>query len=562
MNVATAPFAFTSTATRHALDVVTFGGTSERYNARDKYRNQYTGAERAGAGFGAAAGTAIPGLALAKWLKDGRQVPQALENAPRWGKAGAAIVAGGAGVAMMGVGASKLAQIVSDDGNLGAVGTSAGIVGGTALGSFAGAKLGSGWKAKAFGGLAGMVAGGVAAGMGARHITIGESKIGQPHDQAPNVDANAAERGASFAQGAWNHFVEFGPISQGEGNAQAWGMRDTFHDKYSNSERNGALNGDLFGAAAMSAGAAGMAAAGFGVASKQIVLKDGRVLSPVASAADRAGRITSVGAVNAAARRTLEMIPGRGAGRIAGIAMATGAIGTAFVAQREANAWSDEHHHTGGGLAALGVIGATSGLALGLARSEAFKAAPKWNRVGGAMVAASGIIGVLSAARIGVAAFHNDAKDAEKIAPADRTTRNVMGGGLGVLGAGAALAASSKAIPKGGIDLAIPLLIKTLNVHVPRPLGVGLATAGAGALGYMVGTGVSPTLPSLPTVGIAAGAGAAVAGVGALGLRGLTKSPKVMGLAVAGGAVAGAMTSAVWKRDEPRAAEPVAVSPH
>src|SRR5690606_14160159 len=102
-------------------------------------------------------------------------------------------------------------------------------------------------------------------------------------------------------------------------------------------------------------------------------------------------------------------------------------------------------------------------------------------------------VGVASAAWHGLRAFHNDAKDAERVSPADPTTKAVMGATLGTLAGGAGLAASLRHVPKGGIDVAIPYIGKSL--HVPRLAAIGVLTAGAGALGAMAGAGVAPTLP-------------------------------------------------------------------
>ncbi len=240
-----------------------------------------------------------------------------------------------------------------------------------------------------------MVAGGVLGNLAGDLVPIGTSKIGVEHPQAPNVDSSAGERSRSFGAGLWNHFTEFGPISQGQGNAQVWGMRETFHDKYSNAERGGALNGDLLAAGAMGAAAVGVTSALLGSPSKQVRLASGQVLSPVASAADRAARVTQVGVVNAAARRGFQLLDRFPGVTGAGIALATGAVATGYIAQREANAWKDEHQGRGGGMAALATVGATVGLGALLSRAPAFGGLSLATKVGGSTLAASSIIGVV-----------------------------------------------------------------------------------------------------------------------------------------------------------------------
>ncbi|MCB0880171.1 MAG: hypothetical protein KDC46_14455 [Thermoleophilia bacterium] len=534
------PWTIASTATRHMLDAnVSFGMASDRYNARDKYRRTYNSDQRLGAGVGAALGMALPVTAGLAWMQRGAKIPGISGQADAMANGLARVAPRGVSPAMMqnigrgvgiaalglaaGVGAKKTWEVSQDDGNLGAVGTAAGLVGGGIAGYTVGAKFAGKYAPLVTGAAA--IAGGIAGHFGGKAISIGEGHIGEEHVQAAQVDENAGDRVGSFARGAFNHFTEVGPATQGISFGYQWGMRDTVQKKYSNAERAGAMHGDLLAAGILGGGALAVGAGLMGLSQRAA-----QGTSNVLAGAEVAGKVLDRGL----ATGMINKLSSTG-GTVAAAGAAAGIIGLATLKGFQSDA---DNYGTGAATAiAAGTIAATAGTAALVAKSGALSgmaAAPK--AANSALVAAA-LIGVLSAARLPLQQFMNDAKDAaatrDKIdVPVAATAAGVgaIGGGLG------AFKGLSKFVPEGGVQIG--------KFHIPKAALVGVGTAvGAAGLGG-VGFGLSSTMPDIKKVGISV-AGGAVAGaaLGAFG-RGIGVVPGLVG-----GAALGLSASALLKDD-------------
>jgi hypothetical protein len=538
-----APFTVASTATRHMLDAnVTFGMSSDRYNARDKYRRTYTDAQRVGAGVGTALGVALPVAAGVAWMQRGLKIPgvsgQAaavtggLEQAAVRGMSPALMQNIGrvAGIAALGVatavGVKKTIEITKDDGNLGAAGTAAGVLGGAIGGAAIGKRFGG--KIAAVSAGLGALAGGVAGHYGGKAIKIGESQIGKEFAQEAQVDTNAGDRVGSFARGAFNHFNEVGPATQGISFGYQWGMRDTVQKKYSNSERAGAMHGDLLAAGILGGGAAAVAA---GLMGRTAHAAQG--VSGLKAGADIAGGVLARGAIT-------NQIQRMGTGGAVGMGAAAAAIAgvTGWKAFQ-----SDKETFGGGAAAAIGVgtLAATAGTAALISKSSAFSTmAPGAKAASSALVAAA-LIGVLSSARLPLQQFMNDAKDAhaanKDIDPIVKFGATGVGAAAGGFGAFKGL---SKMVPDSGLQLG--------RFHIPKGVVVAAGTALGGAAVGGIGLGLSATMPDAKTVGLSiaggAAAGAALGGVA----RGLGVVPGIIG-----GAALGLSASSLLKKDAPAA---------
>ncbi len=538
-----APFTFASTATRHMLDAnVTFGMSSDRYNARDKYRRTYSDTQRAGAGVGTALGVALPVAAGVAWMQRGLKVPgvsgqaaavsSGLEQAAVRGLSPAVMQNVGrvAGIAALGVatavGVKKTIEITKDDGNLGAAGTAVGVLGGAIGGAALGQRFGG--KIAAVSGGLGALAGGIAGHFGGKAIKIGESQIGKEHVQEAQVDTNAGDRVGSFARGAFNHFNEVGPATQGISFGYQWGMRDTVQKKYSNAERAGGMHGDLLAAGILGGGALAVATGLMGQTSHAA-----QGVSGLRAGADIAGGVLSRGAITSQIQRM-------GNGGAIGMGAAAAAIAgvTGWKAYQ-----SDKETFGGGAAAAIGVgtLAATAGTAALVSRSSAFSTmAPGAKAASSALVAAA-LIGVLSSARLPLQQFMNDAKDAhaanKDIDPIVKFGATGVGTAAGGFGAFKGL---TKMVPDSGLQLG--------RFHIPKGVVVAAGTALGGAAVGGIGLGLSATMPDAKTVGLSV-AGGAVAGAGlGFAARGLGVVPGIIG-----GAALGLTASSLLKQDAPAA---------
>ncbi|MCW2928316.1 MAG: hypothetical protein JWM86_2284 [Thermoleophilia bacterium] len=539
------PFTVVTTATRHMLDAnVTFGMSSDRYNARDKYRRAYTDEQRLGAGVGTALGVAIPVAAGVAWMQRGLKVPgiSAQAEAVAGGLAKANLrglsapvmqnVGRVAGIAALGlaagVGVKKTYDITKDDGHLGAVGTATGVIAGTAAGVAIGKRFGG--KLAAVSGGLGAIAGGVAGHFGGKAISIGESQVGKEHVQAAQVDDNAAERAGSFARGAFNHFNEVGPSTQGISFGYSWGMRETVQNKYSNAERAGAMHGDLLAAGILGGGALAVAA-GLAGASRHAAAGT----SGLKAGADIAGNVLARGPVTGA----IQKLGDKGA-------LGVGAAAAAIAGVTTWKAFQGDSEAYGKGAAtaiAAGTLAATAGTAALVSRSGAMKGMAAAPKVAGSALVAAALIGVLSSARLPLQQFMNDAKDAHKANGAINVPVAATAAGVGALGGGlGAFKGLSKLVPDSGLQLG--------KFHIPKAAVVIGGTALGGAALGGVGFGLSATMPDIKTVGLSV-AGGAVAGAAAGGFaRGIGVVPGIVG-----GAALGLTASALLRKDAPAATE-------
>ncbi len=518
-----------STATRHMMDVdLAFGRPSTRFNARNAYRNSYSGSDRYAAGVGVAIGTAVPALGLVSWAQRGFRLPG--QSAAAAGDVAASAVrypglakAAGAGVlaGMAVAGGLKVKQLVQDDGHLGSVGSVAGVVGGFGAMTLA-SKIRVIGEAHVAGvpiapvlGLGAAIAGGIGGYYAGKQIHVGDSKIGVKIDSPSPVHSSLPGSIQDFSRGAFNHFSEVGPTSQGVSFANRWGLRDAFENHYSRSERAGGMAGDLGAAIILGGGALaatkkvmnlakGSQAIGGGAIEK---LGSGLMLSN--SVIDAAAQVKYLDAARQAVSKPA----------LAGGLLALGAVGAGLTyinyrdAARNGNA-SFGAAYAAGTVVAGGAAGV--GMAKFLAR-EGVAAGPR--AMAGAATAAV-LISAMSAARMPVQQFINDARSVRKVDGAGSTASNIAFGVTGgAIGATAGLRiASHFAEGVSGSKKALILGAGAL---------VGLAAGGA------AGVSMAPLAPGLGAAGIGAGLGAGIGALAGAKLAGVGVVPA----AVAGGAM-------------------------
>lgn len=543
------PFTLASTATRHLLDAnVTFGQSSERYNARDQYRRSYTDGQRVAAGVGTGLAVAVPLSAGALWAQRGMKIPglsahsdavvTGLSKAKLGGLSPAAIqnIGRAAGVVALGgatyVGVRKTMEMTDDDGHFGAVGGASGILLGTAAGVAVGMKLGG--KVGAMTGLAGAVAGGTAGYMGGSRVKVGEREVGTEHVQAPQVDASVGDRVGSFAGGAFNHFNETGPATQGISMGYRWGLRDAVTTKYSNAERAGAMHGDLLAAGIMGGGALAVGGGLLGMSRYA-----GAGVSNVRAGAHIAGEVLARGPVTAAVQKL-------GSAGTMGVGMAALGISGVLAAKE----WDRAMDASGGdrGRAAAyagGMLAASAGTAALVSRSGALQGLAAAPRAAASALGGVMLVAALSTARMPLQQFMDDARASTAVnGGIDWSKAGPVGAVAGGGAAYGALRGLSALVPAGGVQIG--------RFHLPKAAVVAAGTAVSAAAGGGVGVGLSSTMPDLKTIGMAAAGGAAVgAGVGRF----------ARGMGAPAGAIAGAAlgisSSALWRHDEPAAPAPV-----
>lgn len=501
------PITIATTATRHMLDAnVAFGMASDRYNARDQYRRTYSDDQRTGAGIGTGLAVALPIAAGVGWAQRGFRVPGAAAGISQ--HAGRAIGVAALGLAA-GVGVKKSIEIAKDDGHLGAAGAAAGIIGGAVGGAAIGRRFGG--KIAAMSTTVGAIAGGIAGHVGGTQVRIGEGNIGTPNVQGPQVDDGAGDRVRSFARGAFNHFSEVGPSTQGISLGYSWNMRDTVKKHYSNAERAGGMHGDLLAAGILGGGAL---AVGAGLVGMSHHASQG--ISGLRAGADIAGNVLARGPLTGA----MQKLTSKGA-------LGVGAAAAGISALTTWKAFDADRDSMGTGTAAAiaaGTLAATAGTAALISRSSAFSSMSGGVKAANSTLVAAALIGVLSSARLPLQQFVNDASDAHDARGKVDTPVMATATGVSALGGGyGAFKGLSKLVPDGGLQIG--------KFRLPKAAVVGLGTAvGAGAMGA-VGWGLSATMPDMKTVGLSV-AGGAAAGA-ALGLAG-------RGLSVRAGAIGGA----------------------
>ncbi len=435
-----------------------------------------------------------------------------------------------AGVAALGVatavGLKKTIEITKDDGHLAAAGAAAGVIGGAIGGAAVGKRFGG--KIAAVSAGLGALAGGVAGHFGGKAIKVGESQIGKEHVQAPQVDEHVGDRVGSFARGAFNHFNEVGPATQGISFGYQWGMRETVQQKYSNAERAGGMHGDLAAAAILGGGAAAVA---MGLMGRSAHAAQGA--SGLKAGADIAGSVLAKGALTGQIQRM---------GNAGAIGM--GAAAAAVAGVTGWNAFQSDKETFGGGAAAaigVGTLAATAGTAALISRSSAFSTMAPGTRAASSALVAAALIGVVSAARLPLQQFMNDAKDAhaanKDIDPIVKYGATGIGAATGGFGAFKAL---SKMVPDSGLQLG--------KFHIPKGAVVAAGTALGGAALGGVGLGLSATMPDAKTVGLSIAGGAALGAGAGIAARGLGVVPGIIG-----GAALGLTASSLLKDDKPAA---------
>lgn len=517
------PFTVLSTATRHAMDInLTFGSASSRYDAREKYRTSYSAPQRLGAGLGVAFGTAIPAMALGGWvLKKGLRTPLAPGGLVASGSAKAVGLAALGGATA--VGAIKMKQLVEDDGHFGSVGAAGGIVAGTLGGLAAGTRFAGKYAPLVSG--AGAIIGGIAGYQGGKLVKYGKGHLdpgGTPAPATPRKDDGAADRAKSFAWGAFNHFNEVGPTTQGVSFGSAWGMRKSYKETSTNAERSGAMAGDLLAAGILGGGA--------------LAISGKLMRGNVAGAADAAGAVLAKGNLVG----NLTKLNGFGS---AGAGAAALGIAGFMVAKERSRSADNGDSAMSTNLKTAGLVAATAGTAALVSRTAGFKGLAATPKLAASALTAAALIGVLSSARLPVQQFLNDAQDAHDLAKVDSKTvygATALGGGLAGFGA---FKLADKMIPAGGVQIG--------KFHIPRGVLVGAGAAVGLAAGGGVGWGLSATMPDVKKVGIAAVGGAA-AGAAFGGWA------KGVGLpaGIVGGALLGMAGSAILGKDEAAAKAP------
>ncbi len=537
------PWTIGSTAVRHMVDssLVGFGIPSSRYNARDQYRRTYNDDQRLGAGMGPALGVALTAGAGATWFKSGLRLPQQATNFPA--------VARAVGVAALGAAAAvavkKSMEISEDDGNFAAVGTTAGVLGGAAAGIAIGSKFAGKYAPLVTAGSA--IAGGIAGHFAGAAIKNGDGHIGEEFKQDAQVDRNFGDRLKSFARGAFDHFVEVGPITQGISLGYRWNMHDTVQHKYSNNEYAGAMHGDLGAAAILGGGALAVGAGLMGVSSLAAKGK-GPIIAGSALAHDvlKQGPLTA-GAASLAnlPQQVLERLTSSNQSLVKTAGVAAAGLGiTALATWKGYQADKDKLGAAPAAAIAAGTLAATAGTAFAVSRTAAFRAMDAAPQAANSMLVAAALIGVVSAARLPVQQFISDAKDAR--AHRGSTDHAVSGTVASVSGLAAGFGAfkalsNSKLIPDGGIQLG--------KFHIPKVAIVAAGTAAGAAAAGAAGYGLSATMPDLATVGMSTAGGAALGALaGKFALKGVGVVPGMIG-----GAVLGMTASSLFKHDENKA---------
>ncbi|MCW2974364.1 MAG: hypothetical protein JWN72_2637 [Thermoleophilia bacterium] len=559
------PFTVLGTFNRHLVDPsMSFGVTSDRYNARDQYRTEYSSAQRTAAGLGTVFGTTVPAVALTGWLLKGARVPgmgvaQGAVAGDGAKVAGAAIekvalagvsskvgrgVAIGVGAAALGVatavGVNRISQVVQDDGHFGAAGGALGAVGGTALGAFVGSKFAGKWAPVVALGTG--IVGGVGGYYAGKAKTVGEGHIGEHFAKDAPKDATIGDRAKNFATGAFTHFTEVGPTSSGVSLGYAWKMRDTDQKTAPTSERGGHMLGDLGAVAIMGGGALGVAGIMTGVA-KSAKGASGAA-GAVAKASDLLTRNPVTNMLQDMGSGALNMANASNGAKgtalaLGGLAAAAGLTGLAaskqYNAQLEASGGDKGQAWVAAGITTAAAVGGAA-----LLHGTAFKGLQAFGgvqRAAASALGAAALISVVSAARLPVQQFMNDVKDSHAKRDADPLVRNVAIG-VGAAGAGgAALKTLLQVVPKGGIKIwKLPT--------IPYAAVVAAGSLAAGAAGAYTGYGLSANLPTIDKVGIAGGIGAA-AGAG----LGLWAKGVGVPVGIAAGAAVGVAASSMLVKD-------------
>lgn len=222
-------------AGRHATNNLGgLGMPGHAWNVRDAYRNDYTADKRLGAGLGDALTIGVAALILHSWKSRNFATPAIYGLPPRLVRV--------AGLAFLGAaaasGVARTVQNTQDDGHLGTFGAAAAVAGAALLSRNVSGK----WT-----GRIAMVLGPVLAGVAGYQLgklaKFGDGNLGETYGESSRLE-NAPALAAG--RGAWNHFAEAGPLSQGTGFGSTWGQVADMRERYTDAELAGGMAGDLF----------------------------------------------------------------------------------------------------------------------------------------------------------------------------------------------------------------------------------------------------------------------------------------------------------------------------
>lgn len=222
-------------AGRHATNNLGgLGMPGSAWNVRDAYRNDYTPDKRLGAGLGDALTIGVAALILHSWRSRQFVSPAVYGLPPK--------LVTVAGMAFLGAaaasGVARTVQDTQDDGHLGAVAAATAAAGAALLSRNVSGK----WT-----GRAAMVLGPVLAGVAGyqlgMRVKVGDGHLGEPYGESSRLE-HAPPLAA--ARGAWNHFAEAGPLSQGTSFGSTWGQVAAMRERYTDAELAGGMAGDLF----------------------------------------------------------------------------------------------------------------------------------------------------------------------------------------------------------------------------------------------------------------------------------------------------------------------------
>lgn len=222
-------------AGRHATNNLGgLGMPGHAWNVRDAYRNDYTPDRRLGAGLGDALTIGVAALILHSWRSRQFVSPAVYGLPPK--------LVTVAGMAFLGAAASsgvaRTFQNTQDDGHLGTIGAASAAAAAAMLSRNVPGK----WTGR-FAMILGPVLAGVAGYQLGVRVKVGDGHLGESYGEASRLEHAPA---LAAARGAWNHFAEAGPLSQGTSFGSTWGQVTDMRERYTDAELAGGMAGDVF----------------------------------------------------------------------------------------------------------------------------------------------------------------------------------------------------------------------------------------------------------------------------------------------------------------------------
>ena len=227
--------AILGSAGRHATNNLGgLGMPGHAWNVRDAYRTDYSDDRRLGAGLGDALTIGVAALILQSWHSRQFVSPAVYGLPPKLVRV--------AGLAFLGAaaasGVARTVQNTQDDGHLGTLSAAAAAAGAALLSRNVPGK----WT-----GRIAMVLGPVLAGVAGyqlgKHVKVGDGHLGEAYGESSRLERAPA---LAAGRGAWNHFAEAGPLSQGTSFGSTWGQVADMRERYTDAELAGGMAGDLF----------------------------------------------------------------------------------------------------------------------------------------------------------------------------------------------------------------------------------------------------------------------------------------------------------------------------